>query len=451
MKRPQELILPAYLLLCLLIGGSSRGIWGNALLQLLAVAILAWSALTRDPQPISTPARRLLQIVAATVVLLLIQLIPLPPQLWTSLPGRESLEAGFQLIGIPLPWLPISLAPYSTMATALTLLPPLALLLGLLRLRAWNSRWMFAAVILGAAISIMFGILQVSGGGDEAWYFYERTNLGVAVGTFANGNHFATLLLVSLPMLAALAGARWRSARKQPERSLTVALGFAAAAILAIGVLLNRSSAMLLLGPPVAAASAMAMLRLSRHRLRQGLLAIGLLLVVAAAAVVFVGRELPAWNTSASIETRTEYWSKSLRAAEDQALTGSGIGTFQQAYRRYEDPGAVNRWYVNHAHNDYLEIAIEGGILAVVLLILFLLWWVGRARQAWLSPNSSIEQQAAAIASAAILLHSLIDYPLRTAGIAAVMAACVALLAGARGTVRGDGEPGREPARHATL
>jgi O-antigen ligase len=450
-KRPQQLILPAYLLLCLLLGGSSRAIWGSALLQLLAVAILAWSIMTRDPQRFSRPARRLMLIVAATGLLLFAQLIPLPPGTWTALPGRDFFKTGYELIGMPLPWLPISLDPYYSLATALTLLPPLALLVGMLRLRAWNSRWMIASIILGAAISIMLGIIQVSGGGKDDWYFYERTNLGIAVGTFANGNHFATLLLVSVPLLAALAGARWRSARKQPQRSLTVALGLAAAAILAIGIVMNRSSAMLLLGPPVVAASAMVMLRPSAHRLRQGLLGIGLLLAVAAAAVVFVSRDLPSWGTSASIESRTEFWSKSLQAAEDQALTGSGIGTFQQIYRRYEDPGEVDRWYVNHAHNDYLEIAVEGGIPAVILLMLFVIWWAGRARAAWLSPNASVEQQAAAVASAAILLHSLIDYPLRTAGIAAVMAVCVALLAGARGAVGDEDAEGREPVRHATL
>jgi O-antigen ligase len=120
-------------------------------------------------------------------------------------------------------------------------------------------------------------------------------------------------------------------------------------------------------------------------------------------------------------------------------------------YRHYEDPGAVDRWYANHAHNDYLEIALEGGVPAILLLVLFLAWWIKQAREAWLTPTGTPEQKAAAIASAAILLHSSFDYPLRTAAITAVMAVCLALLAGARGVTRLGSSDGRQAARHATL
>ena len=449
MTRLKELILPAFLLLCLLFGGSSQAIWGNALLQILAAAILAWAALAPDPQAIAISGRRLLQIVGAGVLLVLVQLVPLPPAIWAALPGRDFVESGFVLLGMPLPSLPVSLSIYDTLGSALTLLPPLALLVGMLRLRAWSSGWMLLAVILGAAISIMLGIFQVSSGGDGSFYFYERTNLGVAVGMFANGNHFATLLLATLPLVAALATARWRSATKQQDRALIVALGLAAGAVLAFGILINRSSAMLLIGPPVAAATAMLIFRLSSRRIRQGLVAIALLLAMAAAGV-FIARDVPAWGIGASIETRADYWAKSLAAAKDHALTGSGFGTFSQVYRQYEDPSAVDRWYVNHAHNDYLELAVEGGIPAVILVVIFLWWWAGKGREAWMSPTA-LEQKGALVATAAILLHSVVDYPLRTAGIAGVFAVCLALLAGARGAARQGAFEDADQPRHATL
>ena len=449
MTRPKELILPAFLLACLIMGGSSQAIWGNAFLQLLGVAILGWSILTPDPQPLTIAGRRLLQIVAAAGLLLLVQAIPMPPAIWTALPGRELQASGYSLLDMPLPWAPISFSPYNTMATALTLLPPLALLVGMLRLRAWNTGSMLAAVILGAAISIGLGVLQVSSG-DGAWYFYKRTNIGVAVGTFANGNHYATLLMAAIPLLATMATARWRSSSRQPERSLVLALAMAAAAVLAIGVLTNQSTAMLLIGPPVAAATVLLAMRLPRHRINQGLAGIGLLLIAGTAAVLVIGKELPALGTAASIEKRSEYWSRSLEAVEDQPLTGWGVGSFQQVYRLYEPQIPADRWYVNHAHNDYLEIALEGGVAAIVLMLAFLWWWSLRARQIWLS-HGELEQKGALIASAAVLLHSVFDYPLRTAAIAALFAVCLALIAGARGTQRRGDVDYSEPARHATL
>jgi len=450
MTSARQAILPGYVLLCLLLGGSSQAIWGNALLQLLAIGILGWAALTSDPQEIDKPGRRLLQLAAAVVLLLAVQLIPLPPSLWSAIPGRAFVAHGFTLLGLPMPWLPISLAPYDTMTTALTLLPPLALLVGMFRLRSWRGEWMLLAVLVGTAISILLGMLQVTSG-DGSWYFYLRTNIGVAVGTFANGNHLATLLLAAVPLLVAFALGRWRGADKPQQRSLTLTLTVASGAVLVIGIVVNGSAAILLIGPPVVVATAMLAMRLSPRRMAQGLLGIVALLGVATTAVVASGAALPAWGTQASVETRELFWSTSLRAAKDHALAGSGVGTFEKVYRQYEDPALVDRWYVNHAHNDYLELALEGGIAAMVLLVLFLLWWGGRAKALWLSPTASLEQKAAIIASAAILLHSAFDYPLRTAAISAVFAVCMALVAGARGMPASKDIDESERPRHATL
>ena len=449
MSQERRFILPAFLLLCLVLGGGGQAIWGNAVLQLLAIPILAWAILSSQTQPINRPARSLLMIAAAAMFLLLLQLVPLPPGIWTALPGREQVETGFRLLAVPLPWLPLSLAPHETIAAALGLLPPLALLVGMLRLRDWDTRWMLAAAMAGATISIVLGILQVGAGSDESWYLYRRTNHGVAVGIFANGNHFATLLLATLPLLVVLAIGRWRATTKPQDRSLTLALAAGGAALLGIGVLMNRSTAMLLLGPPVLAATVLLAMRRSPRANRRAMLLVGLMVVAAAAALPLLGKELPRWGASASIETRTEYWSNTLAAARDHGFTGTGIGTFEEIYRGYEDPGAVNRWYVNHAHNDYLELLLEGGAPAAFLILLFLWWWTARTREAW-GPTGQVEQRGAAIAVAAILLHGIIDYPLRTGAIAALLAVCLALLAGARGRGGRELAPD-EPPRHATL
>jgi O-antigen ligase len=114
---------------------------------------------------------------------------------------------------------------------------------------------------------------------------------------------------------------------------------------------------------------------------------------------------------------------------KDNWLLGSGIGSFRRLYPQYEDQAAVTTTFVNHAHNDYLEILLETGIPGLLTLLLFLLWWAGRAvrvaRMRAIFPCA----WAAVIGSAALLLHSLVDYPLRTAALAAIMAALLALMA----------------------
>ena len=446
MSRLKLAILPSYLFLCLVLGGSSRGLWANAFLQLAAVGFFVWALMSHDRPAIRPAGRRLLLMVAVLGALFVIQLVPMPPSLWTRVPGREFVARGFDLLGMPQPWMSLSLSPYDTMAAALTLLPPLALLIAMLRLRTWQAETMFIALLAGAATSILLGLLQVRSGTE--WYFYEVTNIGVAVGTFANANHFATLLLVAIPTLGAVAVSRWRATKGQQQRSGIFLVSAAAAAVLLVGILMCRSAAFLLLGPPVLAATIMIPMRLGKRRIRIGFLAIFALIAIAGTTLVVAGDRLPGWGTSASVETRKQFWATSAEAAKGQALTGWGFGTFQQAYRRYEDAGSVDRFYVNHAHNDYLEIAVEGGLPALLLVGAFLIWWANRSREAWMSPGSTIEQKAASIASAAILLHSLFDFPLRTSAITAALAVCLALLAGARGTISsGD----VEKPRHATL
>ena len=448
MTQARQFILPGYLLLCLVVGGSSQAVWGNAALQLLGVGILSWAALAPDPQLLTRSARRLLWLTAALVLLILTQLVPLPPAVWTSIAGRQFTADGFGQLGTNLPWMPISQAPYDTITTALTLLPPLALLIALLRVRDWNVGWMLAAIVTGAILSVLFGLLQLTGG-DGAWYFYKVTNIGVAVGAFANGNHFATLLLVAIPALAALAALGLRKEDKQ-QRMLVSAVILAAGAAIFVGAIMTSSAAALLIGPPVVASSILLAARLPKRRVKQAVLGIIILLVLAAGSLATLGNRFPGWGTNASIETRTGFWKTTATAIRTEGLTGSGIGTFEKVYSRFEDPSAVDRFYVNHAHSDYLELALEGGIPAIVLMFLFLIWWSGRAREAWFQPTGTTEQKSAVIASAAILIHSVFDYPLRTAAIMAVMATSLAVLAGAKGRIR-PAPPGEQLARHATL
>ena len=443
-------ILPAYLFLCLVIGGSTQAVWGNALLQLMAIAILGWAMLTRDPQPLTRAGKQLTMLIAAVVLLFAVQLLPLPPSLWSSIPGRSFIAEGFAGLGMAPPWLQISQSPYDTLASAMTLLPPLAVAIGLTRLRHWSSAWLLGAIVAGAMVSVLFGVLQLTNG-DGPWYLHRVTNIGVAVGTFANGNHFATLLLVTIPALAALAAAGWRGAGDKRKSFVPGAMAIAAGAALAIGAIMNSSAAFLLLSLPVAAASGMIVMRLGRAQLRRGWLAIALLLAVAGASLIIVGNRFPAWGTTASIESRTKFWSRTVEAIGHEGLLGTGFGTFEQAYSRYEDPTGVDRFYVNHAHNDYLEIALEGGLPAALILLMFLAWWLRQSRDAWATPAGTVAQKAAAVASAAILLHSLLDFPLRTSAIMAAMAVCLALLAGARGKPGADLPEERQPARHATL
>jgi hypothetical protein len=102
---------------------------------------------------------------------------------------------------------------------------------------------------------------------QSPWYLYRRTNHGVAVGFFANSNHMATLLVVSLAFLAAFVAVLRARVRNEKAGSAVLLLAVAGSLTLIVGITLNGSLAALLLGLPVAAVS-VAMFLPQRRRLR---------------------------------------------------------------------------------------------------------------------------------------------------------------------------------------
>src|SRR5687768_11387340 len=93
-------IVPAFLVLCLLLGGASAaGFWENMGLQLAAVALIFWALIGRSGIPVAPSGRQLIALVALMVLIGLLQLLPLPPAVWTALPGRDAVVRGFELLG----------------------------------------------------------------------------------------------------------------------------------------------------------------------------------------------------------------------------------------------------------------------------------------------------------------------------------------------------------------
>ena len=445
-------VVPAYVLLCIVLGGSVQGVWEVAALQLLAIAIISWSLLAKDALPLPSAAKALFVIAGLTVLLIFVQLVPLPPAVWATLPGREHIVEGYRLLGQRPPSLPISLTPYDTVSTALTLLPPLAVLTGMLVAGAYRASWLAVVILIGTFAAVLLGALQVGSFGATAspWYLYDDTNYGVATGFFANSNHMATLLAINVPFLFALIVNLRQRATNPRAGSAVLLVAVAGLLVLLVGIFLNGSLAVLLLGPAVVITSA-TMLLPQGKRMR-GPLTAAAIVSIAAVLVVYLtplNDKLAASNAT-SFSTRQTMWSTTIPAIKDNLPLGSGVGSFPQVYPLFEDPATVSTTFVNHAHSDYLEIALEAGIPGVLLVVAFLLWWTSRAVPIWRSAAVDRYALAGSIASAAILVHSLVDYPLRTAALSAIMAACLALMARPRARDK-EGEDLWPTARHATV
>lgn len=434
LSRTRSFVAPVYLFACLLLGGSAQGIWQNMLLQLAGIAILAWAALDRRQEPPVPSARQLLLVAILALAWVAIQMIPLPPDIWQRLGPRATVAEGFATLGVAPPWQPLSLAPAATLDATLKLIPPLALFVAMVRLKAFRAELLAAALITGTLAGVLLGALQVASGDPVTshWYLYDETNPGRAVGFFANADHMATLLVAAIPFVAATVPSR--AGRGIQRRAALVAAGAAIGLVLLVGVALNGSLAGFALAPAVVAASALIILpRQSRLRL-WAVIAAAVLLVAAVVAlqVTPIGSSRLGAHARSALDSRSEILSTTSRAVVDFMPFGSGLGSFRSVYRLYESPGKVTTIYVIHAHNDYAELALELGLAGIVLMGFFLVWWGASAWRVWSSTQAGPFVRAAAIASGAILVHSFVDFPLRTAAVGACFAMCLALVAGGR-------------------
>ena len=444
-------VIPLYLLLCLVLGGASGGgILVNMVLQLLAIPIILWSLLVHRGSPLPSAGRQLLVLLGLGALLILLQLTPLPPSIWTGLPGREPFAEGFRMLGQPLPWLPLSLAPHRTVSSALWTLPAVAVFLGMLRLGGFKPSWLAWSLVIVTSVAVAVGALQVSGGHDSPLYFYEIANRGLATGFFANANNMAELLVVTIPFLGALYVAAQRGRQSlQKSSGLLVILG-GALSVLLVGIVVNGSLAGIGLAVPASAATAL-MIVFRRRALPLWAVGVGALLLAGAAVAVLnapAQSSLMAEEATRGEESRFAQLKSSLVAARDFMPIGSGIGTFPEIYPRYEDPAKVTRWYLNHVHNDYVELGMETGVAGMILILLFLLWWGGRVFAIWRSDDPDHFARAATIASAVMLAHSLVEFPLRTAALSALFAVCCALMAEARSRTRSRKREDKGQARH---
>ncbi|GAA4040385.1 hypothetical protein GCM10022281_21690 [Sphingomonas rosea] len=425
LRKVQQAVVPAYLFLCLLLGGSTQGSWRLLILELLGAALVIWALVRPSGEGVDRNGRFLFWLAGAWVALVLIQLVPLPPAVWSALPGRAVVAEGFTLRGAPLPWLPLSLSPAATAAILPLILVPLGVMAGILVLGAYRRRWCVAALVAGTAISVLLGALQLVQGGP---YLFPISNGGQAAGLFANSNHQATLLLIAIPFLAALIGRAQSPSRssKGSARLSRIVIALGALAVVLLGLALNGSLAALGLAGPVALASVGLALPQARRSARW-LGGFAMLLLLGAVAAMAAMSQVGGGNVSYT--SRSDIYHQTVPAIVDYLPVGTGLGTFQRVYQLREDPAAVDAFFVNHAHSDPLEWALETGLPGILLMLVLLGWWAMTSLRLWRAEPRNLFALAGTIGSAAILGHSLVDYPLRDPAIQALFALCLVFMA----------------------
>lgn len=426
-QRP-TLIATGWLLACLALGGASNGgVPGNLCLQIVAALVVGW-AIARRNGVVGAPGERvLLLLLGGLTMWIALTLVPLPPAVWSALPGRGFVAQGYRLMGMDLPWLPISLTDDRTVRSSLALLVPVASYLLMRKLDAAGLKRLAQIVIAFACVSVALGMAQLLGGDGSPLRPYAITNRNDPVGLFANANHFATFLLVCIPLAGAISGSGRSGGKMSRNARLQRYFGYGAIAICALGlVLIGSNAGRLLLIPALAGALLLGPGRKLMEYRGFGLV-FGLGIAATAAVMVLsVTSGFMADKVGASATSRTLISGTTLASAREFLPAGSGLGSFPAIYLMKSGGQSSNRQWTNHAHDDPAEVLLELGLPGLVLMAGFALWLVRTTLRLWSEPSrggqGSQLAQAAALGAALIALHSLVDYPLRTAAMAAILA-----------------------------
>lgn len=433
----------AVLIACFLFGGGSRiGFLGDFITQLVALPLLllSFGRWISDREHFmllqQSSGRLLIGSVAFFVAVILVQLFPLPAS-WFASRFSSTTETG-----LPISFSQLSLTPAATWAVALSCIAPLAVFAGVSQL---NEKQRFSLVWLAlgfGAFSLLVGFLQVVGGPQSYLRFFEITNPTEAVGFFANRNHFAAQLYATLIFASLWFVFTANNLVKPSSLGSKTILWFAAAAALIIaliaGLAMARSRAGIFLSMAAiigiaamfATSSKATLQHYASHNRRILIVVLGLALVF---AMQFgLQRVLSRFETDPLDDLRTALTPTTLKLAVTNLPFGTGLGSFVPIYAGEENTGNLFTGYANRAHNDWAEFLLEAGALGVGCITLFLWWFIVRATAVWrhgeIIDRHQILQRGVTLIIALLLLHSLVDYPLRTTSLAVLFAFACAIL-----------------------
>jgi O-antigen ligase len=453
-RRAAYIALSACLAVVVVIHGGVDPLMWQRVAFVIALASLACLALrSRRPQGSALSLEEYL--LAALAAWMVFALIPLPPAIVRILsPQRARLaEAARAFAGAEaIRWIPLSAAPAATLERLQFVLPAMAVFIAAREMpRWWNGRaaWVAVAPVIAVAT------LEAGLGLSRVYTADGAAGLRSASGTYVNRNHFAGLLELAFPLALAWAAALWtrprRSARlssRDAEPSTGIVLGtstlLVAAACLLAGVIasVSRMGFAATLTAMAIVTSGWLVLRQRRRPTSAWLWAMPFVLVP---AIVVLGStdmmalrlgELLGSNDGLTDVGRLSIWKEGWQLARTYPLTGSGLGTFEHALYpfRFWMPVAA----VDFAHNDFLQILAELGVVGFALAMALAVCIVKQAMSLWLQPGSRYPWLGLGLlgAFAATGLHSVVDFNLYIPANALAMAwlAGVAVSPGLRET-----------------
>jgi endonuclease/exonuclease/phosphatase family metal-dependent hydrolase/O-antigen ligase len=268
------------------------------------------------------------------------------------------------------------------------------------------ARFRLAFVVFATAVCVLDLLEQASHTSKYFWLIQSRYH--AVFGSFSYWNNFAEFVELALPITL------WQGlARSKPS------IPYLLMAALQIGAVVASGSRA---GTALVCTELLAILTMTYFRVRNKSFVFGAVAAVALSLIFIYAAGMDSvvakLQRNDQLAVRRDINYSSLAMIREHPFTGWGLNTYVPVYpmfARYDDGTFVNR-----AHNDWLQWAVEGGIFFAGLMLVVFLWSIRPAyRSGW------------GIGVIAICLHAIVDYPFARLGVCAWYFALVAMLASA--------------------
>ncbi len=274
-------------------------------------------------------------------------------------------------------------------------------------------RLAFVFSIYGAALA-SFALLQgIASNGKLYWMRTPRMG-GQIYGPYVNHNHYAGLMEMLVPIPLVLSVSHLASSRQRM-------LAAATAAVMASTIFLSGSRGGMLALLMELLIFAVVLVR--RQRGIKTAVSVGAFLLIVISLLTWVGGgELGRRVSSISTETRSEITGGMRLTIDRDALhmfakkpvLGWGLRAFPVVYPQFRS--FYTNFFVNEAHNDYLQLLVEMGLLGFGAMLWFLIVVYRRAVSKikdWTSDVSGTVTLACMLGCSGILVHSAVDFNLQ--------------------------------------
>lgn len=412
-------LLGALLILIFLTGGSQRAdAQSLQILRPIAIFIAAMGLFLLKREHCQG-RKSIFYLLLAVMALTIAHLIPLPPEVWHALPGRGIIREIDALAGLRDQWRPLSMVPIGTWNALYSLSVPFAVLVLTVQLGPTDQIRLLLLLIALIVLSGAVGLLQAIG-----MTVFTKEQADIA-GLFANRNHQGVALALLFPMLAA--AATWGEA-VLPKRVALMSAG--ALALIAVPLIIITGSRAGL----IALIIAIVLIPLIGFRLRAATrtrrsrwlayaqygFAIAVLGVLVWMTVI-ASRETALIRFEQTDELRLPVWASIIDALPTYMPWGSGIGSYADVYQILEPDSLLRPTFSNHAHNEWLEIALTAGWPGVALIIWAIALFIYAAFWALRAPRLEGVLSRLGLSILLVLAFaSTVDYPVRTPIMASV-------------------------------